>query len=44
MLADPADWYFAVPGVTTKAVPLWMTDEDKTIKMVEEALSLATTA
>jgi LPPG:FO 2-phospho-L-lactate transferase len=30
-----------VPGVKTKAVPLWMTDEDATAAMVAAALELA---
>jgi LPPG:FO 2-phospho-L-lactate transferase len=30
-----------VPGVTTRAVPLWMTDEQATAKMVEEAIGLS---
>jgi LPPG:FO 2-phospho-L-lactate transferase len=40
-LVDSSDEGATVPGVTTRAVPLWMTDEDTTAKMVEEALSLA---
>ena len=30
-----------VPGVPTRAVPLWMTDEQTTAQMVADALSLA---
>jgi LPPG:FO 2-phospho-L-lactate transferase len=40
-LVDTSDEGASVPGVTTRAVPLWMTDEDTTAKMVEEALILA---
>jgi LPPG:FO 2-phospho-L-lactate transferase len=40
-LVDSTDAQTAVPGVTTRAVPLWMTDEETTAKMVEEALNLA---
>jgi LPPG:FO 2-phospho-L-lactate transferase len=40
-LVDLTDAATAVPGVTTRAVPLWMTDEETTAKMVEEALNLA---
>ena len=40
-LVDPADAGCDVPGVTTRAVPLWMTDEAATAKMVEEAIGLA---
>jgi LPPG:FO 2-phospho-L-lactate transferase len=40
-LVDSVDRGADVPGVTTRAVPLWMTDEDATAKMVEEALDLA---
>ncbi len=40
-LVDTNDEGATVPGVTTRAVPLWMTDEDATAKMVEEALDLA---
>ena len=43
-LLDTADAEAAaVPGVTTRAVPLWMTDEQATAKMVEEAIGLAGT-
>ncbi|MCA2215589.1 2-phospho-L-lactate transferase [Jidongwangia harbinensis] len=40
-LVDDTDAGAAVPGVTTRAVPLWMTDETATAKMVEEAIDLA---
>ena len=40
-LVDKSDEGATVPGVTTRAVPLWMTDEDATVRMVEEALDLA---
>jgi LPPG:FO 2-phospho-L-lactate transferase len=40
-LVDADDSGTDVPGVTTRAVPLWMTDEDATAKMVAEALDLA---
>ena len=40
-LVDSVDRGADVPGVTTRAVPLWMTDEDATAKMVQEALDLA---
>jgi LPPG:FO 2-phospho-L-lactate transferase len=40
-LVDPADGGAEVPGVTTRAVPLWMTDEDATAAMVASALDLA---
>jgi LPPG:FO 2-phospho-L-lactate transferase len=40
-LVDTSDEGATVPGVTTRAVPLWMTDEDATARMVEEALDLA---
>jgi LPPG:FO 2-phospho-L-lactate transferase len=40
-LVDSADAGSDVPGVTTRAVPLWMTDEAATAKMVEEAIGLA---
>jgi len=40
-LVDTTDEGAIVPGVTTRAVPLWMTDEDATAKMVEEALDVA---
>jgi LPPG:FO 2-phospho-L-lactate transferase len=40
-LIDVDDSGTDVPGVTTRAVPLWMTDEDATVKMVAEALDLA---
>ncbi|HEY7273766.1 MAG TPA: 2-phospho-L-lactate transferase [Actinoplanes sp.] len=40
-LVDADDRGADVPGVTTRAVPLWMTDEDATATMVAEALDLA---
>jgi LPPG:FO 2-phospho-L-lactate transferase len=40
-LVDTADEGADVPGVTTRAVPLWMTDEAATAKMVEAAIKLA---
>jgi LPPG:FO 2-phospho-L-lactate transferase len=40
-LVDESDAGAAVPGVKTRAVPLWMTDEDKTAAMVAAALELA---
>jgi LPPG:FO 2-phospho-L-lactate transferase len=40
-LVDSSDAADELPGVATRAVPLWMTDENATAKMVEEALSLA---
>jgi LPPG:FO 2-phospho-L-lactate transferase len=40
-LVDTADRGTDVSGVTTRAVPLWMTDEDATARMVAEALDLA---
>jgi len=40
-LVDETDEGVDVPGVTVRAVPLWMTDEQATAKMVEEAISLA---
>ncbi|MFG1608638.1 2-phospho-L-lactate transferase [Actinoplanes sp. NPDC049265] len=40
-LVDTADEKADVPGVTTRAVPLWMTDENATAKMVAEAIILA---
>jgi LPPG:FO 2-phospho-L-lactate transferase len=40
-LVDESDAGAAVPGVKTRAVPLWMTDEDKTAAMVVAALELA---
>jgi LPPG:FO 2-phospho-L-lactate transferase len=39
-LVDTADEGADVPGVTTRAVPLWMTDEAATAKMVEAAVEL----
>jgi LPPG:FO 2-phospho-L-lactate transferase len=40
-LVDSSDAGADVPGVTTRAIPLWMTDESATAKMVEEAINLA---
>ncbi|GGQ65029.1 2-phospho-L-lactate transferase [Couchioplanes azureus] len=40
-LVDTADAGAEVPGVRTRAVPLWMTDEEATSAMVASALELA---
>jgi LPPG:FO 2-phospho-L-lactate transferase len=40
-LVDTTDEGTTIPGVTTRAVPLWMTDEDATATMVAAALELA---
>ena len=40
-LIDPEDDGADVPGITIRAAPLWMTDEDATARMVAEALDLA---
>jgi LPPG:FO 2-phospho-L-lactate transferase len=40
-LVDSTDDGAAVPGVTVRAVPLWMTDEEATTAMVRAALELA---
>ncbi|HEU4348719.1 MAG TPA: 2-phospho-L-lactate transferase [Actinoplanes sp.] len=40
-LVDSSDAGAEVPGVTVRAVPLWMTDEAATAKMVEETINLA---
>jgi LPPG:FO 2-phospho-L-lactate transferase len=40
-LLDESDAGAAVPGVKTRAVPLWMTNEDATAAMVVAALELA---
>ncbi|HEV7963976.1 MAG TPA: 2-phospho-L-lactate transferase [Actinoplanes sp.] len=40
-LVDESDAGAAVPGVKTRAVPLWMTDENATAAMVASALELA---
>jgi LPPG:FO 2-phospho-L-lactate transferase len=40
-LIDESDAGAAVPGVKTRAVPLWMTDENATAAMVASALELA---
>jgi LPPG:FO 2-phospho-L-lactate transferase len=40
-LVDREDADADVPGITIRAAPLWMTDEDATARMVAEALDLA---
>jgi LPPG:FO 2-phospho-L-lactate transferase len=40
-LVDTTDAGADVPGITTRAVPLWMTDEEATARMVASALELA---
>jgi len=40
-LVDTADAGASVPGVSTRAVPLWMSSEEATAQMVADALSLA---
>jgi LPPG:FO 2-phospho-L-lactate transferase len=40
-LVDPADADTRVPGLTVRAAPLWMTDEQTTAAMVRAALELA---
>jgi LPPG:FO 2-phospho-L-lactate transferase len=40
-LVDTTDDGAGVPGITTRAVPLWMTDPQATAKMVAEAIDLA---
>ncbi|MEV4277049.1 2-phospho-L-lactate transferase [Actinoplanes xinjiangensis] len=40
-LVDTSDEDARVPGVRTRAVPLWMRDEDATARMVADALELA---
>ena len=40
-LVDSGDTGVQVPGVAVRAVPLWMTDEDATARMVEAAIDLA---
>jgi LPPG:FO 2-phospho-L-lactate transferase len=40
-LVDTSDAGTEVPGVTTRAVPLWMTDEEATAEMVRRALEVA---
>jgi LPPG:FO 2-phospho-L-lactate transferase len=40
-LVDAGDADTTVPGVAVRAVPLWMTDEDATVRMVVSALELA---
>jgi LPPG:FO 2-phospho-L-lactate transferase len=40
-LVDPVDAQTTVEGVTVSATPLWMTDEDATVAIVQAALALA---
>ncbi|SNY28542.1 2-phospho-L-lactate transferase [Paractinoplanes atraurantiacus] len=40
-LVDSSDAGAEVPGVTTRAVPLWMSSEETTAQMVADALALA---
>jgi LPPG:FO 2-phospho-L-lactate transferase len=40
-LVDTTDTDASVPGVPTRAVPLWMSSEEATAQMVADALSLA---
>jgi LPPG:FO 2-phospho-L-lactate transferase len=40
-LVDTTDAAATVPGVPTRAVPLWMSSEEATAQMVAEALTLA---
>ncbi|GAA2897871.1 2-phospho-L-lactate transferase [Actinoplanes cyaneus] len=40
-LVDTSDAGVEIPGVTTRAVPLWMKDETLTTRMVADALELA---
>ena len=40
-LVDSSDEGVSVPGITTRAVGLWMTDPGATAKMVAEAIDLA---
>jgi len=40
-LVDEVDEGVTVPGVATRAVPLWMTDEQTSARMVADALALA---
>jgi LPPG:FO 2-phospho-L-lactate transferase len=40
-LVDTADAGADVPGITTRPIPLWMTDEEATATMVASALELA---
>ncbi|BCJ44564.1 2-phospho-L-lactate transferase [Actinoplanes ianthinogenes] len=40
-LVDSSDAGVEIPGVTTRAVPLWMKDEATTARMVADALDLA---
>jgi LPPG:FO 2-phospho-L-lactate transferase len=39
-LVDTSDAGVEIPGVTTRAVPLWMKDETRTARMVADALEL----
>ncbi len=43
-LVDSADAGIEIPGLTTRAVPLWMKDETTTARMVADALELAGSA
>ena len=40
-LVDTSDEGTQIPGVRTRAVPLWMRDEETTARMVADALELA---
>jgi LPPG:FO 2-phospho-L-lactate transferase len=40
-LVDTVDGGVDVPGVPTRAVPLWMSSEEATAQMVKDALTLA---
>lgn len=40
-LVDPADSATTVPGVRVRSVPLWMTDESTTARLVADAVELA---
>ena len=40
-LVDTSDAGTEVPGVPTRAVPLWMSSEEASAQMVAEALNLA---
>jgi LPPG:FO 2-phospho-L-lactate transferase len=40
-LVDSSEKTVDVPGVTVRAVPLWMTDEQATARMVAEAITLS---
>jgi LPPG:FO 2-phospho-L-lactate transferase len=39
-LVDTADAATVVPGVPTRAVPLWMSSEEATAQMVKDALGM----